>query len=317
MGLFTDSKDFATCYPALESVDWSMVQPSVELTEASIIRDEVLGVTLYNALVAAFAATNASPVVPLPSKFQVLLPLVKRALAYLAAHQVMPSLNMTFTSGGAIEPVTENQQRARQWVVSDSLAQMLATGYGYVDQVVALLYDNIPTYTEWTDAPMYVESQESLLPRLRDANRHMRLSTAWLLHQLRPALRSQQGEVRKIMGDTAYTALLLRLQTNALTTDDKALLDEARPAILSGALAAEINNLSLTVDKRGAWTESSSSSSSGSNSTRFASTDNSKDAKIRDLQQRSRSHFAALNELVNPTTSASTPPSTDTSIFGF
>lgn len=264
MALFKDIEDLATVHPVLENTDWRVVKPFVETKEAELVRDELLGPTLYAALHAAYQASIAtsSPVAMTPP-LSTLLPYVRKPLAYLAMHDAMPMLGVQYTGAGPMEHSTQNVQPARMWKQRDAAARMLATGNSLLNQCVQFLIDNESDYASWSTAPVRIEARASLIPDMRSARPHIKLHGAWLLHQLRPALqRIQEGPVKSLLGDD-YDALLAAVVANNPDADQQAVLAHARPAMLHRAIAEEAEGLQLTIDVRGVWTWTMTSSGGG------------------------------------------------------
>lgn len=301
MALIKDSEDFASAYPALKSVEWGMLLPSVELVEYSELRQQVLGPTLYDALHAAYQLSIAVSPTAMSSALANLHAKVRKPLAHLAAARAIPKLNVLFTSTGAMIAETEKMKAAPMWRTRDAEKQALKDGYGFLDMLIEFLNTNSSTYTTWTAAPVYTEVRESLVPTMTEANRHLRLSGPWMLHKLRPAMRSiQEGPVKTLLGDTAYDALLAAVVANNPSADQVKQLDQIRPALLHGAIASEILPLGIGIDSTGVWNWQGSTSGGQASGGEQPANEKRTDALIRHHQTKSNAHLASLKALVTP-----------------
>lgn len=319
MALFEDTADFATVFPLLESTEWTMLLPFLELREQELLSDEVLGTDLYAALHADYQASIAGTPVALPARSAALLPYVRKALAFLTIYDAMPTLGVIYGATGPMEVSTANQAPARMWKQNQAAARMLLQGNSLLNQLIAFLLGNESDYPEWADAPVRVEVRESLVPDMRSVRRYLKLHGAWLLHQLRPSLRNvQEGPVKSLLGDTAYTTLLAHVVADTVTSDEQILLEQIRPAMLHWALANEATPLQLTIDSRGIWTWEMSGSGGGQVSGgEKAATNPRLTALIRHHNAMAESHMESLRKLVQPEDETPPPIMGRTGSIGF
>jgi hypothetical protein len=301
MALFKDIEDLATVHPVLESTDWRVVQPFVETKEAELVRDELLGETLYAALHASYQASIAVTPVAMTPPLSNLLPFVRKPLAYLSMHDAMPMLGVQYTGAGPMEHSTQNVQPARMWKQRDAAARMLATGNSLLNQCVQHLLDNESDYPDWAVAPVRMEARGSLIPDMRAVRPYMKLHGAWLLHQLRPALlRIQTGPVKSLLGDE-YDTLLAAVVAGNPDADQQMLLDQARPAMLHRAIAEEADGLQLTIDVRGVWTWNMTGGGGGQISGGEQQAENPRMVGLkRHHNNMAEQHMEALRKLVQP-----------------
>lgn len=306
MPLFRDIEDFASAYPALESVEWPMLEPLVDRVERATLRDQVLGQELYDELLAAATAFHANPLTTMTARLQALYDRSRPFVANMAGINAIKKFNVLFTSGGMQS--LPQEKRAAMWQVRQRLAQDLDDAYTDLNLLIGLLIANEATdYNGWrTASSVGREIRESLVPTMKEAGRFMRLHGPWLLHQLRPAMRQvQNGPVKGILGEADLTTLLTNLHDPAhtLTADELAQLEEIQPAILHGALADQMAALSLVVDEHGVWTWKAANSG-GQISAGEQPADGARlTGLIRDHQSKSAGHLEKLRALINPTDS--------------
>lgn len=257
MPLFRDIDHFCEHYPALASVDWDRLLPSVEIVEIITLRNVVLGPTLFDALQAAFTASLATPTpTPMITKWADLYAKVMKPLAFLSAYEAIPDLAALFTSSGLYTTTTEGQERAPMWLSNQTRDSAFDKGHVWLGELIGFLWANKSTYTEWVGAPVQLEVSESLITTVTTIDRHTRiLGSAWLLHMLRPSMRSfQDGILATTLGASTLSDLLSKVQAGTgLSPEEAVLVDHARAAILYGALAEEIVPLRLKVDRSGVW----------------------------------------------------------------
>lgn len=301
MALFNTIDQYAEHYPALLSVDWTRLKPSVELVEERYLRKVVLGNTLYTALHAAFQA--ATP--PWTGNMANLHAKAAKPLAFLAAYEAIPDLSALFTSAGLRQNVGEGEQAAPMWLSNQTRDHALTTGHVWLDSLIEFLWENRATYTDWASSPMYTEVTESLVPTMTTADRHTRiLGSAWLLHQLRPAMRTlQNGALKSILGATRLAQLVTRVHSTGLDAADQAVLEHARPALLYGALAEEAGSLRINVDRTGVYTLEGSDRNQMTRVERSAKPEQLT-TLVRDCRNKSNYHLQEVKALVAPDDSA-------------
>lgn len=308
MALFKDIEDISSVFPYLQSTSWEQVKPFVELVELEKLRDEILGPTLYDQLSAAYQASIAVSPTTMPGPLAALNARVRPALAFLAAYDAAPTLNVQHSSGGMMVGETQHQKPAHMWRVNQARTAMLKQAYGFLNQLVGYLVTNQGTHTTWNVAPVYTEIRESLVPTVAIAQRYTKLTGPWLLHHLRPAMRLvQEGPVRKVLGDTRYDALLAAVQAGSTTPEQNTYLKEARPAILFMAIAKEYVNRSISIDEDGVWNWASVSSGSAVSGGKQPIDKDRMNALVRNNENAANDHLEALRLLVTPDTPSPTP----------
>lgn len=245
---------FCQHYPALVSVDWDRMLPSVMLVEERMLRRVVLGPKLYLTLHEEWSAdtryeTMSERMVDLHKKCM-------KPLAYLAVYEAIPELSANFTSAGLRQNVGEGESPAPMWLSNQARDAALSKGHAWLDTLIEFLVEKKEKYPEWNESLLYSEVHESLIATMIPMDRHTRiLGSAWLLHQLRPAMRTlQQGVVRTVIGQARLDELLTRVHGGGLNGTDNTLLDALHPAMLYGALAEEAAALRINVDRSGVYT---------------------------------------------------------------
>lgn len=307
--LFSNSAHFAEHYPALESVDFARISPSIELVELQYLRDHVLGATLYDNLLAAYQASITTSPTAMSTAMANLHARCVKPVAHLAAYEAMPDLNVLFTSGGMMVQVGEGQQSAPMWRVHQARKSALKKGYAFLDQLVAFLAANEATYPEWVEAPLRAEVRESLIPTAVTTERYLRVvNGSWLLYKLRPALRkAQQGPIRTLLG-SALDTLVAHVHANpsAVTPDEALILEEARPAMLYLAIVEMAIPLGINTDESGVWSWQSTTSGGQASGGEQQVSAEWMNAKLRNYEKQAAIHLENLRALVQPTTAPAT-----------
>lgn len=299
--LFTTTQELCKHFPILESTDFNKLKTYVVSRERKVLRDQVLGRTLYDTLHTAYQGTLAEPQVPMSTALSDLLGYAQTALAHLVMSDAVPMLNVEMSSGGMRVTESQDSKPAHMWRVRDAQAAILKQAYEHVGILIDHLQENASDYPTWTAAPVYKELRESLVPRLEDAQRHVKPATSWLLHHLRPAMREvQNGQVLSILGQTAYDALLTAVHADTLTTTQRTQLDLIQGAIMHLALAEQIVQLSLEIDGDGVWNWKAVSSGSAVSGGKQPVTDQRLNAKVRDHKQAGERMMNRLKDLVSP-----------------
>lgn len=263
---FRSTADFTPFYPAFANTEWDRMVPSADLVEESRFRNQVLGTALFDELKDAYDASIASPFTALSTPLATLLDKVRRPLAQLIIYEAYDSLQGNWSGAGHTVTTTQNVERAPMWMSRRFQANALKHGNAYLDLLIDFLAKNESDYPNWATAPIRAEIRESFIPSMTTADRFLRpIGGAWLLAQLRPAMREvQTGAVLGILGQSNYDTLLALVVANTTPTSDQAKqLDQIRTAILHGALADQVIPLGLTVDHNGVWTWETVSSGSG------------------------------------------------------
>lgn len=302
MALFKDTEDFCTVYPALESAEWTMLEPIAAQVENTMLRAQVLGPTLYDSLLAAATALHTSNTA-MSAAIRGLYDRARPFVANMVAYEATPKLNTAFTSGGLKQLPVE--QRAAMWATNQRRDQDLDDAFKHLNLLIDHLVANeTASYSGWsTDSVVGQEVRESFIPSMTVASRHMRLHGAWLLHLLRPAMREvQNGPVRGILGETDYAALLAKVHSDSpsFTADEKKQLDEIRPAILNGAIADQLVPLALRVNKQGVWSWSASTGGGQVSGGEQPASADRMDGLIRHHQTKCQHHLKKLQDLVDP-----------------
>lgn len=308
MALFRNTEDFVREYSALESVAWDLLRPIVDTVEVTDLGPQVLGDELYAALDAAFAQVPADVDTPQPEDpaMRALFHKVRPYIAYKTAYEAARKLNTLFTSGGLQQ--VEAEKRAAMWAARDRRASDLNDAYARLNVLIDFLIAKETTdYPTWSNSPIRREIRESMVPTMRTAARFLRLHGAWMLHQLRPAMREvQTGPVRSILGQEAYDTLLANIHTagHTFTATERARLDEIVPAILHGAIADQIVPLGLVIDQNGVYSwQASTSGGQISAGEKPAEADRINGLK-RHHTAKSQHHLHALALLVDPSTAS-------------
>lgn len=296
MPLFKDQAAFLEHVPALESIDFGMVSKATESIEREVFRDQVLGPTEFDALQTHITALPTA----IPAPYLDLSKLVLRALGNLGAARAIGMFGIQITSGGPMVAESEHTKAAPMWKTKMAIAEYLAMGYTAVDQVIAHLTENEGDFGGWAEAPVRTEVRESFIKSAKDAQRHIRIGgRAWLLHNLRPAMRDAQAKVKAILGATAHDTLLTAYQTGSTTTAQREQLDHIQPAILNLALAESIVDMSLTLDTDGLWQWKAATSGQVSGGPNPADTDRL-DSMVRRHKAKGLEHLEQLQTLVAP-----------------
>lgn len=305
MALFRSTAEFMPFYPAFANTKWERMVPSVDLVEQVRFRNQVLGPALFDALSQANVNSYAaSPVVPLSPEMAKLLDKVRWPLAQLAVYEAYDGLNGDWSGSGHTVTKTQNVERAPMWMSTRYKANALKHGNAYLDLLIDFLAKNESTYPTWSQAPIRTEVRESFIPSMTTADRFLRpIGGAWLLSQLRPAMREvQQNAVLGILGQSTYDTLLAVVVAGTTPTNDQQKqLDQVRAAILHGALADQIISLGLTIDHNGVWTWETSSSGAGVSGGEKSGTDQRINALVNHHGQKRDAALKALQNLVDPT----------------
>lgn len=308
MAFFQNTEEIAAVFPFLKSADWPTLKPFVELAELEKLRDEILGPTLFDALRTAYLASLGNTPTPLTSTNSELLARVRPALAFLAAYEAAPTLNVLHSSGGMSVPETDKLKPAHMWRVNQARTAMLKQAYGQLNQLLIFLQTNASTYATWSAAPVYKALRESLVPTVAVAQQYTTLTGPWFLHHLRPAMRRiQEGPVKKILGATVYNALLSAVQASNPNPTQEELLHEARPAILFGAIADQVLSRSIAIDEDGVWNWASVSSGSAVSGGKQPVDKDRLNALVRENKEASADHLEALRLLVTANTPSPVP----------
>lgn len=319
MALFKDTSDFASEYPLLENSDWGRLLPFVELNEARTIANQVLGNALYDLLHSAYQASIATSPTALPSRFDSLLPKVRKTLAFFVVYDALPTLNVQLSASGAHVVATAQQQPAPMWRVNQMRDQVLEQAHGFLDLLLLHLTGNESTYPEWVTSPYRTEVRESFVQESRHIERHVRIDSPWLLHQLRPSMRElQNGPIKSLLGDTAYAAMLAAIVNNTLSSQQKQQLELIRPAMIHHAIAEMCGPLQLKMNNRGVWNWQMTSSGGGSVSGGEQSATTERLVGLqRHHSNKSLKFLKELSDLLNPATPTTNDiPGRTGSVFG-
>ena len=302
MALFKDIEDFCTVFPALESASWDQFKIFCELVEHKTFRNEILGPTLYSALHTAYQASIAPTPTPMTGALAALLPEVRRAVAFHAVHEAARTLVATIDGAGVTNAETERRKPATMWRTTMTLGSILSQAHDFTDLCIGHLLANDTTLTQWADSPIRTALRESFIRDMRHVTPYINISGPWLLHKLRPAMRTvQTGPIRKIIGDTHYTSILTKLNAGTpLSATEAAILEEARPAMLNLAIAEQMVPLSMHLDHQGAWTWEMATSGSGISAGAKSASNDKLNANVRSYQAKGDMHLAQLNQLINP-----------------
>lgn len=306
MALFKDTPHFAEHYPALLTVDWDRLVMSVELVELKVLRNVVLGPTLYDALHAAYVASIAPGGTALSGNMLNLHTKCLKPLAFLSAYEAIPDLSALWTSAGLRQSIGPEETAAPMWMSNQARDSALSKGHAWLDELIAFLVKNKSTYTDWAASPMKQEVEESLITTLVTVDRHARiLGSAWLLHQLRPALRTiQNGVLSNTMGAARLAQLVAKVHgTDPLDADDKLLLDLARPAMLYGAIAEEAVNMRINVDRTGVYTLEGSTGSNNMTRVEKGANADQMNALVRNCQGKCNGFLDQIREVMRPSSS--------------
>lgn len=301
MSLFKTIDEFARYYPMLQSSSIEHLTPFIDGVEAELMRDQVLGKALYDALHASYQASIADTPTEMSAPMAALLEKVRYPLAFRTAYDSTAITNVSNTTGGMTVSETNNDKPAHMWRVRDAQNRQLKQAHLFLNQLIGFLLANADDYPEWVGSPVQVEVTESLIPTMTEANRYIKLAGAWLLHNIRPSLRGvQNGTVKALLGATALEELVTAVQAGTLTSTQKAWLEEIRPAMLHLAIAENAVPMALQIDEDGLWNWQSVSSGSAVNGGKQPISDQRLTALVRHHESKGKGHLEELRKLVQP-----------------
>lgn len=302
MALFKDIEDFCTEFPSLESASWDTFKVFCNLVERKTFRDEILGPSLYNALHAAYQASIAADPSPLQPGMAALLAEVRPALAFLTVHEAARALAATIDSGGMTNVESQNRKPATMWRTTMTLDAIMGQAHDLIDLCIGYLLANDSSLPQWADSPIRAALRDSFIRDMRHVKPYINISGPWLLHKLRPSMRTiQSGAIKRIIGDAHYNSILSKLNASTpLSQLESAILEEARPAMLNLAIADQLVSLSIKLDQNGAWTTEMATSGSGISEGKKSATTDKVNANVRSFRSKGDLHLSQLQQLIDP-----------------
>lgn len=254
--LITNIEEFGKYYPTMEEVDWDRIDPSLRDEEMLVLRRVVLGPSLFDQL--ATALKNEE----LTDAQKELLELCRQFLGPKTIYRAWRTLSVLVTSSGVKTTghgEGSSYKDAPMWMSEGAKDDALRMAYDRLDALINHLVENETTFSEWAAAPLRQQVRGSFVTTLGTVEPYTSVvGNAWVLHHLRPSMRHIQTKlVRAHMPAEQYTALLAKVHSTSsptFTETEQEQLDLIREAMVYGALATDLEAMSLKMDHRGYFT---------------------------------------------------------------
>ena len=193
---------------------------------------------------------------------KMVLYLAQRAVANLAFWANFDMLSLRISDQGFQRQQSDSWQPAFKYQEDNLRMKFANTGFNALDQLLMVLEDHKDDFTNYNQAPVYVESQKSIVRCTEEVQDIYEINNSRLIYlRLLPIIRQQQElTLQPIMGDGIYDALATYLkggeQAEAYADVDDAtwekLRDRARKVVVMAAVR-QLLRTTGTVTDRGAY----------------------------------------------------------------
>lgn len=232
----------------------STLTPFIKEAEQLYIVD-LLGKQFYEAYLALYTASVSENPTPLEGLNLTFLPNVQRALAYYTSVQAIPHLSVSFGELGVRQQQSDSNDPAPRWKEEKLQFQALRYGDIHADKMLEYLESNATDINEFqlwlANAPTktsgYIVYGVSVASRHIDINgsRRVFLKLKSKLHDIEAHL------VPKWIGQDQYTALVMGLKANTLSTIEKELVAKIEPIICKRALFLQLPFMRVQITENG------------------------------------------------------------------
>jgi hypothetical protein len=175
---------------------------------------------------------------------------IRPVLANYAMQKAVPRLQFAVSTSGALITSNEFQKTAFSWQIRDAVDGYMNAGDGAADDLLEFLEANKTTYTLFANSSAYTEFKNCLVFNTAQFNAIRPINNSRRVFRLmKPYLMDVQDLLIKSAISEAYlNELLLQSKNNALTADNKTVLDLLQKAMCNMAASLALLEFTVTID---------------------------------------------------------------------
>ena len=248
--LFLTEDDFKDLIEVSVGLKLSNLSPYLTKSQGEDELIRIMGETLYQTLVDKVNDNTIGD--PGNEAWAALLPYARKPLINMAVLEWSRLGGMTISSGG-MTLSTDREKQAYQWQrieLQDKLQVDASLG---LEKLFQFLDKNKDDYPDWVASDQFAELKGHFITTAKDFQRWVNIgSSRRMLSVLEPIITAvEQMDIRNILGDTLFEALLDGIFNDTLSADQEKLLGKIQPVIAHRAIVRAVDDLSLTITPEG------------------------------------------------------------------
>lgn len=174
---------------------------------------------------------------------------IQDALVHYAYWLWSPQGNVIFSDTGYQEAKTDNLQPAPVWKIEKAEQSLLDTAHEFVDDLIEFLDEHIEEFEFWAGAEQRAETKALLLNSAREFNKYYNIndSRRFYIEIRRFIIEAEKSHIASIITRENMELLKEKQKDGDLENDDKALIEEIRPALAYLVMHHAVSLLPLEV----------------------------------------------------------------------
>jgi hypothetical protein len=158
---------------------------------------------------------------------------VQDALVHYAYWLWSPQGNVIFSDTGYQQAETDNLKPAPAWKIEKAEQSLLDTAHEFVDDLIEFLDDNIDEFEFWAGSEHQAETKALFLNSAREFSRYYNINDSRRLYIeiRRLIIEAEKSYIASIITRERLDLLKEKQKDGDLEIDDRALIEEIRPAL--------------------------------------------------------------------------------------
>ena len=297
MAIFTNTEEIKAFVPMIHKhFSWENdLKPMTELA-ADVYVKQLMGGE-YELLETAFLADTLS------AEQTTLLPYVQKAVAWYTYMDIHDSHRISMSNQGAQQSHSADgtSHPANHFAIADSKFFASKRADLFMDDLLAFMELNVNDYATWKGSSSYTQIYSGILWNTEQLNEYVDAGNSRRLFvRLRSDILYIQGrDIKPLLGDTLYTALIAEIQaqhTTPIGADSQALINKIRPYLARQALIEAVPALRVEVENGGLYFLTYEGPET---KTRATATDESLRAFVGKLKEQAEGAFATLAKFLD------------------
>lgn len=231
-----------------KSFNFAKVAPYIVEAEEDFLIP-VLSQEQYDDLQAKY---NGSPGTPLVSPYDRLLELSQRVAIYYGLFLYAPDSRVTLSNAGSMQNRGQNSTPTAQWEHKAWVQKLRDTADKHVEKLLKFLEENKATFNLWAGSDAFTESKDTFINTADEFSRYQTIDSRTTFVKLMPFMRTVEGQViKRLICKDQYDELKSEYESDSLTTENEALLDELKPIIATKTVLKATDRLNSEITNQG------------------------------------------------------------------
>jgi len=248
-----DLQKYGQVYATLWNGSNNLIANEIDDAENEFLA-KVISPTFYNIVNDAYAA---SPITPLPSYIEDIIPLCQRIVAEIATSLYIKKKGLlNIGAHGATQPGNNETRASSQWAINATANEYLKSGNKVIDRLLAIMEADKATYNVWADSTAYTEFKELLIFNASELSKYIPAAnnSRLVYKSLAPYLKIAEDTILDCIGASVFYELKDQHLTNSISVENKLLLPFILPCIANIAFSLGIKYMTVFLDIDGITT---------------------------------------------------------------